>query len=71
MPIVIDCDSHFFPKDVFDDVDPRFGERAPRLWFDAVGRAALTYPEREARMSPHQRYMLPNLFQWATQRPGF
>ncbi|HEY3116067.1 MAG TPA: amidohydrolase family protein [Chloroflexota bacterium] len=71
MSIVIDCDSHFFPKDVFDDVDPRFGERAPRIWWDALGRAALTYPEREARMSHHQRHMLPNLFQWANQRPGF
>ncbi|HZT06271.1 MAG TPA: amidohydrolase family protein [Chloroflexota bacterium] len=70
MAIRIDVDSHFFPKDVFDDVDPRFGDRRPRVWFDAVGRSRITYPEREANMSPHQR-ALPNLLRFSRQRPGF
>ena len=42
----IDCDSHFLPKDIFDDVDPRLGTRRPRLWFDAMGRSMITYPGR-------------------------
>lgn len=71
MPIRIDCDSHFFPKDVFDDVDPRFGDRRPRVWFDAQGRSCITYPEREAKLSHHQRHMLPNLFTASRPRPGF
>ena len=71
MAIRIDCDSHFFPKDVFDDVDPRFGDRRPRLWCDAGGRCRITYPEREAHMSHHQHDVLPNLLQLRRQRPGF
>lgn len=71
MPIRIDCDSHFFPRDVFDDVDPRFEHRRPRVWFDAAGRSAITYPDREANLSHHQRYALPNLFQFSQPRPGF
>jgi aminocarboxymuconate-semialdehyde decarboxylase len=70
MPIRIDCDSHFFPADVFDDVDPRFGDRRPRVWKDAIGRARITYAEREANMSHHQR-SLPNLLRFSKQRPGF
>lgn len=71
MPIRIDCDSHFFPKDVFDDVDERFQERRPRVWFDAAGRSGITYPEREAQLSHHQRDVLPNLFRFSRQQPGF
>lgn len=71
MPIRIDVDSHFFPKDVFDDVEPRFEDRRPRVWFDAVGRSRITYPEREANMSHHQRVVLPNLLRPSRQRPGF
>ena len=71
MPIRIDCDSHFFPRDVFDDVDPRFEDRRPRVWFDALGRSAITYPEREARLSHHQRHVLQNLFRFSEPRPGF
>jgi len=71
MAIRIDVDSHFFPKDVFDNVDPRFGDRRPKIWFDAAGRSGLTYPEREANLSHHQRHVLPNLFRFARQRPGF
>ena len=71
MPIQIDCDSHFFPRDVFDDIDPRFGDRRPTVSFDAVGRSAARYPEREANMSPHQRHVLANLFRFSFQAPGF
>lgn len=71
MPIRIDCDSHFFPRDVFDDVDPRFERRQPRVWFDAAGRSAIAYPDREANLSHHQCYGLPNLFQFSKPRPGF
>jgi aminocarboxymuconate-semialdehyde decarboxylase len=69
--IKIDVDSHFFPKDVFDDVDPRFEDRRPRVWFDAAGRSGLTYPARESKLSHHQRHMLPNLFKFHRQQPGF
>jgi aminocarboxymuconate-semialdehyde decarboxylase len=70
MAIRIDCDSHFFPSDVFDDVDPRFEDRRPRVWRDAIGRTRITYAEREARMSFHQR-SLPNLLRFSKPRPGF
>jgi aminocarboxymuconate-semialdehyde decarboxylase len=69
--IRIDCDSHFLPMDVFDDVDPRFEQRRPRIWFDAVGRSAVTYPEREAQLSHHQRYVLPNVFDPSFRQRGF
>lgn len=71
MSIRIDVDSHFMPKDVFDDVEPRFEHRRPRVWFDALGRSRVTYPEREANMSHHQHDVLPNLFRWSRARPGF
>lgn len=67
MPIRIDCDSHFFPKDVFDEVDPRFEHRRPQLHFDARGRGILRYPEREQNLSHHQRYVLPNMFRAETR----
>jgi aminocarboxymuconate-semialdehyde decarboxylase len=70
MAIRIDVDSHFFPRDVFDDVDPRFEDRRPRVWTDAMGRSRMTYPEREANMSHHQR-SLPNLLRFRRQPPGF
>src|SRR5579862_9062481 len=69
MAIRIDCDSHFNFKDIFDDVDPRFGDRRPRIWFDAAGRSRTTYPDREPKMSFHQSRILPNPFQWSRQRP--
>jgi len=74
MAIKIDCDSHFLPKDLFDDVDPQFGDRRPRLWFDAAGRDAITYPDREAalsKLSYHQRYGLMNSFIFHHHPPGF
>jgi aminocarboxymuconate-semialdehyde decarboxylase len=71
MAIRIDCDSHFFPRDVFDEVDPKFGDRRPRVWWDAKGRAKITFPEREARMSHHQHDVLPNLMRFSPPRPGF
>lgn len=71
MAIRIDCDSHFMPRDVFDEVDPRFGERRPRVWFDGAGRSAITYPERSAQLSDHQRYVLPNIFRFLPHPPGF
>lgn len=72
MALKIDCDSHFMPKDAFDDVDPRFEDRRPCVRFNAVGRGFITYPERVAKMSHHQRYVLPNLFQSVGRRliPG-
>ena len=71
MPIRIDCDSHFFPNDAFDEVDPRFEHRRPRIWFDAAGRSAITYPDREVKLSYHQRHMLPNAFRFSRARPGY
>ena len=71
MTIRIDVDSHFFPKDVYKEVDPRFGVRRPQVWFDAVGRSTITHPDREADMSYHQRHGVLNMFQWHWQRPGF
>ena len=55
MAIKIDCDSHFTPRDIFDDVDPRFGRRRPRQWIDAQGRSLITYPEREEMIAAYQR----------------
>ena len=71
MAIRIDCDSHFLPKDAFDEVDPRFEDRRPRVWFDAAGRSAVTYPDREAKLSYHQRYILPNTFLPSRRPSGF
>ncbi len=68
-PIVIDADSHFMPKDVFDDVDPRFEHRAPRFWVDAVGRSRITYPDREAQLSPVQRQW-KGFNMWMWRDPG-
>jgi aminocarboxymuconate-semialdehyde decarboxylase len=68
---IIDCDSHFMPKDVFDDVDPRFGDRAPRLWWDAVGRSRITYPDREANLAPIQRLVWINQWTWRFPEEGF
>lgn len=74
MAIRIDCDSHFMPKDVFADVDPRFEDRRPQLWFDAAGRDVITYPERDAqllKLSHYQRYGLMNSFIFHRHPPGF
>lgn len=70
MSIVIDCDSHFMPKDIFDDVDPRFEERAPKVWTDAVGRVAITFPDREATLSHYQRWGYTNSFKFSRPRSG-
>ena len=55
----IDCDSHFLPKDIFDDVDPEMGTRRPRLWFDAMGRSVITYI---ARTVNHCHYRIITTF---------
>lgn len=68
-PIVIDSDSHFMPRDVFDDVDPRFEHRAPRFWVDAVGRSRVSYPDREAALSPVQRQW-KGFNMWMWRHPG-
>ena len=39
MSIKIDCDSHFSPHDAFDEVDPKFAGRGPRIVYDGSGRA--------------------------------
>ena len=70
MAIIIDCDSHFTPRDVFDDVDPRFENRAPRLWFDAAGRARITNPEREAKLNPHQALIWRGTYSWYRHGAG-
>jgi aminocarboxymuconate-semialdehyde decarboxylase len=70
MAIRIDCDSHFMARDVFDDVDPRFEDRRPRVWFDALGRSRITYPEREAQMSHHQREVLRTLLRFSKHPAG-
>ena len=69
MVIRIDCDSHFAPDDRFDDVDPRFGRRRPRQWSDAAGRSIVRYPEREANLTAHQRYVY-RCFDWSRPNPG-
>ena len=51
MAIKIDCDSHFSPHDAFDEVDPKFAGRGPRIVY-AGGREATVYPERTAKLLP-------------------
>ena len=36
--MIIDCDSHLMPRDVFDYMGAEFASRAPRLQFDSEGR---------------------------------
>jgi predicted TIM-barrel fold metal-dependent hydrolase len=38
--MIIDCDTHFMPRDAFTYLDPFFKARAPRLKFDADGLLA-------------------------------
>ena len=47
----IDCDCHFFPKDAFDDVAPRFADQKPRLRFnEAGGLADIEFPGRPMQL---------------------
>ena len=71
MSIRFDCDSHFLPKKVFDDVDFRFEPRRPRLYFKTAGQSVLSYPEREVNLSSHHRYIQPSAFGVSRREPGF
>ena len=53
MSIKIDCDSHFSPHDAFDEVDPKFAGRGPRIVYDGSGKEATVYPERTAKILPY------------------
>ena len=48
---------------------PGLGSRRPRLWLDAAGRERVTYPEREANLTDHQRYVYRG-FQWGRPERG-
>lgn len=50
MALKIDCDSHFLPRDAFDDVDPKFSGRAPRFVFDGSGKDAVVFPTRTEKL---------------------
>ncbi|MFB3110580.1 MAG: amidohydrolase family protein [Gemmatimonadales bacterium] len=52
MGIKIDCDSHFSPKDAFDEVDPKFYARGPKIVSGASGRSVTVYPERTEQLLP-------------------
>jgi aminocarboxymuconate-semialdehyde decarboxylase len=71
LSITIDCDSHYMPRDAFDDVDPRFEHRRPAVHFDAAGRSGISYPDREAQQSYFQRHVLLNGFQMVHRGPDF
>lgn len=72
MGMMIDSDSHFLPRDAFDDEDAsrRFGSRWPRFVFDALGRDFVVFNERSRNFSPHQK-SLPNEFSPRKHHPGF
>jgi len=57
MALIIDTDSHFLPRDAFEDEEcrRRFRGRWPRFVFDAVGHDRVVFPERLRSLSPHQR----------------
>jgi predicted TIM-barrel fold metal-dependent hydrolase len=72
MSIIVDCDSHFLPKDAFDDEEGRwrFRSRWPRFVFDAFGRDFVVFHERFRNFNAHQR-SLPNEFSARKHHPGF
>ena len=43
----IDCDSHFLPKDIFDDVDPRCG---PSARIEELGVPLIVHPSRNGNL---------------------
>ena len=43
----IDCDSHFLPKDIFDDVDPRCG---PSTRIEELGVPLIVHPSRNGNL---------------------
>jgi predicted TIM-barrel fold metal-dependent hydrolase len=69
MTFILDTDSHFMPKDCFDDVDPRFEHHAPHFVYDAIGRSMVVYPEREAALSPQQKQWR-SFNNWLMRAPG-
>lgn len=69
MAIKIDCDSHFSPHDAFDEVDPKFFRRGPRIVFDGSGREAVVYPAKTENM-PYFMWDYPTQFRLAKRTPG-
>ncbi len=65
----IDCDSHFLPFDAFDDVDPKFADRAPRFVFDAQGRSVVVYKPRWDQIPPFM-WNYPTCFVAGQRHPG-
>lgn len=72
MGIIIDVDSHFMPKDAFEDQESqkRFGRRWPRFVFDAAKRSRVVFPERLQSLTPHQR-SLPCSLIASKRHPGY
>lgn len=62
MAFVIDADTHFLPRDAFDDPESqeRFGSRWPRYVWDTKGRGVVDFPERWDQLTPLQRTMVGN-----------
>ena len=72
MGITIDADTHFWPKDAFENEEAgrRFGSRWPRFMVDALGRDWVEFPERTRTFTP-QQWALPNGMTPATHHPGY
>lgn len=72
MGIVIDSDSHFLPRDAFDDEEGkrRFRSRWPRFVFDVLGRDRVVFPERLRNLTPHQ-LSLPCSLTPGKRHPGY
>ena len=51
--IKIDSDTHFTPRDAYDEVDKKFAEVGPRLVEQPNGRLVLEYPARAAFVPEH------------------
>jgi aminocarboxymuconate-semialdehyde decarboxylase len=49
----IDADSHFTPRDAFDEVGPEFGEMGPRFVELPQGKYRVEYKAREPFVPPH------------------
>jgi aminocarboxymuconate-semialdehyde decarboxylase len=57
----IDCDSHILPRDAFQDVDPEFSHRKPRIVNDTEGKSFVAYEERQRNVPEYSR-RIPNPF---------
>jgi len=72
MGITIDADTHFWPRDAFeDDEGPRrFGSRWPRFMMDALGRDWVQFSERTSTFTP-QQWAMPNGLTPAKHHAGY